>query len=51
MGRFMSFIICVSLRKEEGNTIVSEVEAAQAGKREIMLNVSSHFCAVISNII
>lgn len=49
MGRFMSFIIHVSQRKEEGDTISSGLEAVQAGKREIMLNISSHFCAVISS--
>lgn len=49
MGRFVSFIIDVSLRKEKGNAVSSGLEAAQAGKREIILNISSHFYAVISH--
>lgn len=49
MGRFMSFIIHVALRKEEGNIISLRLEAAGAGKREFMLNISSHFCALISS--
>lgn len=48
-GKFMSFIIHVSLRKEKGNTISLGLGAAQGGKREIIMNISSHFYALISH--